>query len=324
MNIKKISGEVVGKIFFGSNLNNFTFEEKPLTLSLANLMSDFAVLAGSPLRFILGDWLADNRPAERKLMNRIEQFRSICMEIVQKQKLKFLCKDHSRSNMKDMLEVLLEHQASGVEGAMTDEEIVDEFITFFLAGMDTTAHLVTMMTYHLHENPDCQEQVRNEVKEYYEGRTPNEITIDSINSMKFLNLVVNETLRIDCPVLGIARIAAQDHTIGHFKIKKGTLVGMSQTSLNFNPKNHEEPFKFNPSRWLKSPSKNVGPFGFLPFSAGPRNCIGQHLAQIEAKIIISEMLSKFQFKVSEGYAHKMTVRLLYEPLQDLIVDLTKK
>jgi len=72
---------------------------------------------------------------------------------------------------------------------------------------------------------------------------------------------------------------------------------------NFNLKVYDEPEKFNPERWTKE-NKIIDLFAFIPFGAGPRNCIGQHLSQIETMIVMSEFLSRFEFKVSEGYLHQ--------------------
>jgi len=95
---------------------------------------------------------------------------------------------------------------------------------------------------------------------------------------------------------------------------------------NFNPKYFEDAEKFKPERWLEKSGKEVAERQdiFMPFFAGPRNCIGQHLAQIAIKIIYSEFIKKFDYKVSDGYVHRMTFRFLYEPDQAMIFDLALK
>ena len=96
---------------------------------------------------------------------------------------------------------------------------------------------------------------------------------------------------------------------------------------DFNPLYYDEPEKFNPDRWKEGKSK-IGTgdtYHFIPFGSGPRNCIGQHLSWIEAKIIFSEFLKRFgSGKLSDNYTLKMTYRLVYEPLEELLYDFERK
>jgi len=107
------------------------------------------------------------------------------------------------------------------------------------------------------------------------------------------------------------------------KVKKGDQLRADFFFLFHNPKNFKDPHEFNIDRWRDKNAK-MDPYAFTPFSAGPRNCIGQHLSIMEAKIIISEFLERFDFKLKEGYVLKMTARFLYEPEDELIFELSRK
>jgi cytochrome P450 len=320
---QKISGEVVGRIFFGNNLNDYKFEGKFLTLALAELINESVILGRNPLKMLLGNWIFGRLRKPKVNSEKINRFRVFCQTLIDIKKSK-LKEDKTNLNSKDLLHVLLEHQQNFGKESITDIEIIDEFISFFFAGMDTTAHLVTMAAYHLTQNPAVAENLKMEITHLYKGRSVDEITAESINQMKYLDLVIRETLRIDSPVHGlIPRESLQDHYIGDLKIKKGTLVNISLVALNYNPQSHEDPRKFDPERWNRSPSKNLEVFGYLPFGAGSRNCIGQHLSQLEAKIILCEFLTRFDFNLSPDYQHRMAFKLLYQPDMPLRFDLTK-
>jgi len=262
----------------------------------------------------------------RTLQARITQFRSLCSEIIRDRKKTFDSTQASQTSFqKDLLDLFLIEQVNKTEYAFTDEEIIDEFVSFFLAGMDTTGHLVAAMCYNLHHNPQHFEALRKEVDQYYKGKSPQELTMEDLNSMETMSLVIKESLRImsSVPIL-FTREAVNDHSLGDFKVKKGTYVNVGMIYNNNNPKYHDNPEKFDIYRWVNGKSKNAHPFATIPFSAGGRNCIGQHLSQIETKIMFSEYLLRYDFKISEGFVDVMTVRFLTEHYYPLTLDLTKR
>jgi len=321
--VQKITGEVVGRIFFGENLNKYKFKGQLLTLYLAGLMAR----ATSGLRrnyfvrfaFILGLNL-EIIPSYRVLLNEIKEFRQFCFKII---------KDRKDSGVKgkghDLLGVLLETQNnSSPEDRFTDEDIINEFITFFIAGMDTTGNLINMTLYLLQANPQSFEKLMEEIKTVYNKTEP--VTIENLNQMEFLHSILKETLRLYTPVPVIfPRKAQADHMLGDIYIKKGTSVRPTPIFNHANPNYFKEPRKFKPERWLNKKEQEIDAFVFTPFSAGARNCIGQHLAMIEAKIVICEFIKMFKFEMSEkDYDLRMAFNFTYRPKQDICMDLQLK
>ena len=317
--IQEITGEIVGRIFFGENLNNYTLEGKPLTLVLATLAADLTQVALSPLSLILGDYALKYPVFKvyRDLNKRIGIFRNLCFQIVE---------DHKKSGQKgnDLLSSLLGTQQSpDPELRLSDKEIIDEFITFFVAGMDTTGHLIGMTLYNLTQNPEYLEKLQKEIHQTYDkSDVP---TTDTLQSMDEMHNILKETLRMHTPApLTFLRVALVDHKIGDFEVKKGTWVGPNFMAATHNEKYFSNPTQFDPSRWKENAAGKLDPYAFTPFSAGPRNCIGQHLAIVESKIIIAEFLKKFDFKSKEEYKLKMQMRFLYEPSDELTFELAPK
>jgi len=120
-----------------------------------------------------------------------------------------------------------------------------------------------------------------------------------------------------------------DHELCGLKIKKGTLIAREVPPNNFSEHYHEKPFEFDPERWLDANSRTrknlaLDPHIFVPFSSGPRNCIGQHMALMEAKIIVGLFVKRFDFKLRDGYKMKLVTNFMYEPEEDLIYQLTAR
>jgi cytochrome P450 family 4 subfamily V len=317
--VQEITGEIVGRIFFGKHLNSYTFEGKPLTLALADLMTEIA-MAGKSLPGVLLGAKVMKIPLfskHQRLMKRITGFRQICYDIIEARRVQ---KDHEYH---DLLALLLNSQKSNdLEHRYSDEDIVNEFITFFVAGMDTTGHLIGMTFYNLSQNSQDLEELKTERNLTYNREQ--QVTAETLQKMDVLHCVLKETLRMHTPApTSFMRRSLEDHMIGDLKVKKGELVRADFCFLFNNPKHFSEPSKFSIERWRNNDSK-LDPYAFIPFSAGSRNCIGQHLAIIESKIIISEFLERYNFKLQDGYKLKMTIRFLYEPEQDLLLKLSPK
>jgi len=318
---QKITGEVVGKIFFGEQLNQYKIDNQPLTLVLADIMTTIGTLNLSAERPLLGTWFIQQGilPKHKKIMNRIYNFKSVCRSIItERKKIRAVNKVEQAS--KDMLDLLLEY--NGEEGKIEEEEIIDQFVTFFMAGMDTTGHLVTMAVYFLDKYPEMKARVIEEVKTHYKPQE--KVDVDDLNKLEFTTAFLRETLRMVSPVPGILpRKAIKDHKLGEFHIKKGDCVGLDFFYNCFNEQYFKDGQKFNPTRFLEK-EKNFDAYAFVPFSAGARNCIGQHLALNESRIILAELLTTYDFTLQKDYNMKLVFSFLYEPEKPILADLEIK
>jgi len=173
-----------------------------------------------------------------------------------------------------------------------------------------------MTLYALQKHPDYLSKVLKEVHEIYNKEDP--ISYDSLNKMNWLSAVLKETLRVYNPTaIGpLFRTASVDHKIGDIHVKKGSMIGTAAVFSSFDSAHFEDPATFSPQRWLDNPVINDA-YAYTPFWAGPRNCIGQHLATIQAKIIVCEFLKKFEFETVKDYQLKMDNLKAYGPPDDL-------
>lgn len=212
---------------------------------------------------------------------------------------------------KNLVELLIEQSEKEMNGAgFSDLDIISQISTFFTAGTDTTSELLTISHYHLAMNQDIQEKIREEIKMHI-GEA--EITYEHFAKMDYLNAFVKEALRMHGPSVGVfPRVAKRDEMIGDIKIKKGFSVNVATVGLNYNPKFFKEPERFRPERWLEKEDAGVrNPLAYLPFSAGPRRCIGEQLALIEAKILLSNVIRNFKIDIQKPYELVMGIGLGY-------------
>lgn len=312
--MQEITGEVVGRFFFGKSFAHYTFEGQPITLALADLLGETTSYGFKLSGLVLGMDLISVLPSYRNAAQRVEKLKKLCLQIIQDKK-------NQKVQGNDLLSMLLATQ-NDPEQSLTDEEILDEFLTLFAAGMDTTGHLVGMALYNLHLHQESVSDLVAERKEIY-NVPEGELTIDHLQKMESLHCFLKETLRFHTPAPGsVPRLALEDHKIGDLEIKKGDQVRVEILSAFFDENIFEDAQKFDPKRWKNA--EKMDSWIYTPFSAGPRNCIGQHLAMIEAKIIISEFLNMFNYKLQDGYKLRMGARFLYEPVDQLLFDLTPK
>ncbi len=316
--IQQITGEVVGQVFLGESLNTYKIEKRPLTLYLADLLSEYVTNCLTPLSLALGPKFVRLNPSNRKIMKKIKNFRQVCLQIVKDRKEQQQDKHHD-----DLLGSLLKTQSlENPEDRLSDEDIIDEFVTFFIAGMDTTGHMIGMALYNLTQHKEYLEKLKQERDELYNKGVG--LTAEKLQKMDILHCFLKETLRFHTPVpIMFNRVAIEDHQLGDLDIPKGMLVKPDFMALMFDEKHFENPYEFNPNRW-KEGGEKADPYAYTPFSAGPRNCIGQHLAIMEAKVIISEFLERFEFKLKDGYQLKMVHRFLHEPHDELLFELSPK
>lgn len=128
-------------------------------------------------------------------------------------------------------------------------------------------------------------------------------------------MVLNESLRLYPPAIAVFREASNEMKLGNILIPRGTTLFLPILALHVNPDYWgNDAHVFNPLRFVDGVLKACKhPMAFLPFSTGPRNCVGQNFALMEAKIVLSMILQRFRFRLSPGYKHAPSVVLTLQP-----------
>ncbi|XP_077862944.1 leukotriene-B4 omega-hydroxylase 3-like [Saccoglossus kowalevskii] len=193
----------------------------------------------------------------------------------------------------DFLDILLTAKDEDDNG-LSDKEIQDEVDTFMFEGHDTTASGLSWCMYYLATHPEHQRKCQEEVDNLLNERAMDEIEWDDLSHLPYTTLCIKESMRIRSPVPVIGRELTTPLTLPNGRvIPAGYNVIIPICLLHHNELIWENPTRFDPTRFLPENVKDRSPFAFTPFSAGPRNCIGQHFAMNEMKIVIARTLRRF-------------------------------
>lgn len=195
---------------------------------------------------------------------------------------------------RDFVDILLLTRDEDGQG-LTDEEIQAEADTFMFAGHDTTASAICWTLYNLARHEHYQEKCRQEVMDLMEGRDGHEIMWEDLSDLPFTTMCIKESLRLHAPVQAVSRKYTQDMVLpGNRTVHEGAVCFVSIYGTHHNPAVWTNPNEFDPLRFDPSNTKNHASHAFIPFSSGPRNCIGQKFAMAELRVIVALTLLRFR------------------------------
>ncbi|KAK3095965.1 hypothetical protein FSP39_021393 [Pinctada imbricata] len=196
----------------------------------------------------------------------------------------------TRENRLAFLDMLLYAKQDGKP--MSSADIREEVDTFMFEGHDTTASGMNWLVHLLGANPDIQKKVQDELDSIF-GDSDRPLTMKDLKQMKYLECCIKEALRIFPPVPFYARSLTEDCKFGEFDVPKGATAIVSTVALHKDTRYFPNPEKFDPDRFLPEHASKRHPYAYVPFSAGPRNCIGQKFALLEEKALLSAILRNF-------------------------------
>ncbi|XP_057564838.1 cytochrome P450 4F2 [Hippopotamus amphibius kiboko] len=203
-------------------------------------------------------------------------------------------KAKAKTKTLDFIDVLLLSKDEDGKG-LSDEDIRAEADTFMFGGHDTTASGLSWILYNLAKHPEYQERCRQEVQELLRDREPKEIEWDDLTQLPFLTMCIKESLRLHSPASVISRRSTQDIVFPDGRvIPKGVICLISIFGTHHNPSVWPDPEVYDPFRFDPENIKGRSPLAFIPFSAGPRNCIGQTFAMTEMKVVLALTLLRFR------------------------------
>jgi len=198
----------------------------------------------------------------------------------------------------DLLTMLL--RAGDLEGdgsQMSDSQLRDEILTLFLAGHETTAIALTWTLYLLSEHLNVEERLHHELDTMLGSRLP---TVNDLPTLTHTRMIFSEALRCYPPAWLISRMALEDHKYGGLVIPAGTHVFVSPYVLHHDQRYFPDPNQFKPDRWAPDLAKSQPPLTFIPFGAGPRNCIGEPFAWMEGVLVLATIAQRWRLRLVSG------------------------
>jgi cytochrome P450 len=196
----------------------------------------------------------------------------------------------------DLLSMLL--HAQDVDGSrMTDQQVRDEAMTLFLAGHETTALALSWTWYLLGQHSVVADKFRAELEWVLGERS---VTPMDLPRLPYTQSVIQESMRLYPPVYAIAREALRSCKIGGYHVAAGTTIFMSQWVVHRDSRFFSDPESFLPERWTAGQSTRCPRFAYFPFGGGPRTCIGNTFATMEAMLILATVARKYKATLLPG------------------------
>ncbi|MGB7848637.1 MAG: cytochrome P450, partial [Candidatus Acidiferrum sp.] len=278
----RLTLQVVGKTLFSTDVERDAPQVGETLHVLLEYATDFRRLMVTP------KWLPTkmNRDANRA----VRQLNAIIDRIIQQRR-------QSNEDTGDLLSMLL-HAQDDDGSRMTDQQLRDEALTLFLAGHETTASTLSWTWWLLAQHPCVEEKLHAELDSVLQGRTP---ALDDLPQLTYTSHILSESLRLYPPAWAIARLAIEDHELAGYPVPKGTGIAAIPWVIHRDPRWYDSPDLFNPDRWEGDLLKKIPRFAYLPFSSGPRQCIGNSFALMEATLVLATIAQKFRFNLLPGH-----------------------
>uniref|UniRef100_A0A4W4GZ29 unspecific monooxygenase n=1 Tax=Electrophorus electricus TaxID=8005 RepID=A0A4W4GZ29_ELEEL len=178
---------------------------------------------------------------------------------------------------------------------LNDHEILSQSMIFIFAGYETTSATLTFFFYNMATNPESMKKLQEEIDQTFPDKAP--VEYDAVMNMDYLDAALNESLRLYPVASRLERVCKKTVEINGLTIPKDTVVMIPVYSLHRDPEYWTDPDTFNPERFTKENKELIDPYAYMPFGAGPRNCIGMRFALVSMKLAIVQILQNFNANV---------------------------
>lgn len=210
----------------------------------------------------------------------------------------------------DLLSMLLTARDKDTGERMDERQIRDEVITLLLAGHETTANALAWTWYLLSQNPEAEAKLHDELRRVLGGRTA---AVEDLAQLNFTRMVIEESMRLYPPAWAISRNAIQDDEIGGYHVPARTTVVMSTFITQRHPMFWEEPDRFDPERFTPERSRERPIFAYFPFGGGPRICIGNNFAMLEAQLVLATVAQRYSLRLAPGHPVELEPLITLRP-----------
>jgi cytochrome P450 len=273
----RLTLEIVAKTLFDADIGG---EAEEVGSSLGTVMTHFSDQGNNVFLRMLPDSVpTPSNLRFRRANRRLEEF---IYGIIEERR-------RSGRDAGDLLSMLL--QARDEDGGrMSDRQLRDEVMTVVMAGHETTAIALSWTFYLLGEHPEVEQKLYSELSEAVDGPP----TVADLPRLPYTDMVIKEAMRLYPPAWAIGREALDECEIGGFRVPAGTQMFISQWVVHRDARLFESPQAFYPERWRDGLEKTLPKYAYFPFGGGPRLCVGQSFARMEAVLLLATIARKFR------------------------------
>lgn len=267
---------IVSQALLGVNIDRYVKD-------IESAVNTFLPATSSLLNFILPEGIP--LPSRWKMARARETLDDAVNDIIQRK--------HANPGENDVISMLLAARDDD-DTPLSDEQIRDEAITLIIAGHKTTAVSLTYTMYLLAQHPKIEEEFVAELDSVLDGEHP---IIDDPSELTYTGQIVKESMRLFPPVPGIVREPKEADQIGGYRIPAGTKVFLSQWVVHRDGRWYDDPLAFRPERWTDDMETSLPQFAYFPFAAGPRRCIGDRFAMLEAQLLLATIYQDYHLEL---------------------------
>ncbi|NXB53262.1 CP46A hydroxylase, partial [Leucopsar rothschildi] len=305
--MSRVTMDIIGKVAFGLELNALSDDQTPLPNAVTKVMEGLNKARVPFMRFM---------PGKQKLVKEVREsvrlLRRVAKECIDRRREAI---QNGKEATMDILTQIL--KGAALEETRDDENILDNFITFFVAGHETSANQMTFTVMALGQHPEILERAQAEVDEVLGAKR--DVDYEDLGKLTYLSQILKESLRLYPPVSGTLRRLEKEQVINDITIPANTTVFLNTYIMGRMEKFFKDPLTFDPDRFSKDAPKPY--YCYFPFSLGPRSCIGQVFAQMEVKVVMAKLLQRFEFQLVPGQSFKLLEAGTLRPLDGVICKL---
>ena len=226
-------------------------------------------------------------PANRRLWRALRELESVVYRIIADRR-------RTGRDEPDLLSMFLSARDEDTGAGMTDQQLRDEVVTMLLAGHETTSLALSWLFYLLSKHPDVERRIGEEVDQVIGDQQP---AFRHLERLTGTRRAIEEALRMYPPAWGFSRQALADDEIGGYRVAKGALVYVIPFVVHRRPKLWPDPQRFDPDRFAPEQEAARPRFAYIPFGGGPRGCIGNQFAMVEAQLIVAAIAQRYHIEL---------------------------
>ncbi|KAG8449140.1 hypothetical protein GDO86_015988, partial [Hymenochirus boettgeri] len=302
--LSRLTLDVIGKIAFGMEINSLHDDLTPFPQAISLIMSATVETRNPLIKY---------SPSKRAYIQKVRESVRLLRQTGKE------CIERRQKQIQDGEEIPMDILTQILKGAALEEDcdpeiLLDNFVTFFIAGQETTANQLSFAVMELARNPEILEKAQAEIDEVVGSKR--DIEYEDLGKLQYLSQILKETLRLYPTAPGTTRELNTEMVIEGVRIPDNISVMFNSYIMGRMEEFYTDPLAFNPDRF--SPEAPKPYYTYFPFSMGPRSCIGQIFSQMEAKVAMTKLLQRYEFQLVEGQSFKILDTGTLRPLDGVI------